>query len=38
MNQTTLAMLPDSIFKGLAVIGILFSLVYRKIKGEWPWE
>lgn len=38
MNAQAAAMLPDAVFKSLAVIAIAFSMIYRKKKGVWPWE
>jgi len=31
-------MVPDAVFKTLAAVAVIFSLIYRKRMGEWPWE
>ena len=38
VNINQEALIPDAIFKSLAVIVIAFSLIYRKMNGKWPWE
>ena len=38
MTIDTYFKLADGTFKSIMLITIIFSLVYRKRVGEWPWE
>ena len=38
MTIDTYFKLADGTFKSVMLVAIFVSLIYRKIKQEWPWE
>lgn len=37
MNWATLILVPDAVFKTVAVIVIVWAMGYRYRRGRWPW-